>query len=201
VVGLRVGNPPARATNVGAPGSLRHEGFAPSVCPRATGDIARGRDVCSEILARSGGEDVLCGAVSSHARRWGALARPNDGLLLRVPLRGHPRRPPSRDVWLRRRGHERRSRERVVSSARMRWRERGRGLTSRRANDRRAGLAAAATSHGKSERILRRTLRSPGAERSRLPYAAKPRGRGQAAEGGSAPTDRREKSEATTGCR
>src|SRR6266853_1645855 len=32
---------------------------------------------------------VLCGAVSSHARRWGALARPNGGLLLRVPLRGH----------------------------------------------------------------------------------------------------------------
>jgi len=43
---------------------------------------------------------------------------------------------------------------------------------------------------GKSERVLRRTLRSPGAERSRLPYAAKPRGRGRAAEGGSAPTDR-----------
>ncbi len=27
--------------------------------------------------------------MSSHARRWGALARPNGGLLLRVPLRGH----------------------------------------------------------------------------------------------------------------
>src|SRR5258706_12477434 len=43
---------------------------------------------------------------------------------------------------------------------------------------------------GKSERVLRRTLRRPGAERSRLPYAAKPRGRGRAAEGGSAPTYR-----------
>src|SRR5882762_3909498 len=39
------------------------------------------------------GEGVLCGAVSSHARRWGALARPNGGLLLRVPLRGHPHLP------------------------------------------------------------------------------------------------------------
>src|SRR6266550_1175594 len=155
----------------------------------------------SEILARSGGEDVLCGAVSSHARRWGALARPNDGLLLRVPLRGHPLRPPRRDVWPRRRGHERRSRERVLSSARTPWRERGRGLTSRRANERRAGPTAAAIHHGKSERVLRRTLRSPGAERSRLPYAAKPRGRGRAAEGGPAPTYRRDKPEATKACR
>src|SRR6266478_6608811 len=39
------------------------------------------------------GEGVLCGAVSSHARRWGALARPKGGLLLRVPLRGHPHLP------------------------------------------------------------------------------------------------------------
>jgi hypothetical protein len=43
-----------------------------------------------EILAPVSREDVLCGAVSSHARRWGALSRPNGGLLLRVPLRGHP---------------------------------------------------------------------------------------------------------------
>jgi len=39
------------------------------------------------------GEGVLFGAVSSHARRWGAPARPNGGLLLRVPLRGHPHLP------------------------------------------------------------------------------------------------------------
>src|SRR5712691_2607069 len=61
----------------------------------------------------------------------------------------------------------------------------------------RARLTAAAIHHGESERVPRRTLRSPGAERSRLPYAAKPRGRGRAAEGGSAPTDRREEPEAT----
>src|SRR5258706_15351945 len=42
------------------------------------------------------GEGVLCGAVSSHARRLGALARPNDGLFLRVPLRGHPHLPAER---------------------------------------------------------------------------------------------------------
>src|SRR5258706_15414765 len=80
---------PARATKLDAPYQLRYNAFAPSVCARATGDIARvPRCARSEILARSGGEDGLCGAVSSHARRWGALARPNDGLLLRVPLPG-----------------------------------------------------------------------------------------------------------------
>ena len=36
----------------------------------------------------------------------------------------------------------------------------------------------------------RRTLRSPGAERSRLPYAAKPRGRGRAAEEDTQPRPR-----------
>src|SRR6266404_6024048 len=44
------------------------------------------------------GEGVLCGAVSSHARRWGALARPNSGLLLRVPLRGCRASFPVRDL-------------------------------------------------------------------------------------------------------
>src|SRR6266850_901150 len=50
------------------------------------------------MIARSVGEGVLCGAVSSHARRWGARARPNGGLLLRVPLRGLPHLPPRRDL-------------------------------------------------------------------------------------------------------
>ncbi|HEX9383485.1 MAG TPA: hypothetical protein VF908_08800, partial [Gemmatimonadaceae bacterium] len=46
-----------------------------------------------KFIVPGSARDVLFGAVSSHARRWGALARPNGGLLLRVPLRGHPRLP------------------------------------------------------------------------------------------------------------
>src|ERR1700738_1875879 len=44
-------NPPARATNVGALGGLRHDAFAPSVCARYQHHRAWTRCARSEILA------------------------------------------------------------------------------------------------------------------------------------------------------
>jgi len=177
VVGLRVRNPPARATKLDAPDYLRYNAFAPSVCARV-GIVARDRNVrVLRFLARSVGEDVLFGAVSSHARRWGTLARaqtagsccgcPSEDTLTALP------------VEICSRGVSVTSEDRVSARSLRRAcvSRRGRVLTSRRAINPRATPTAAAIHHGKSKRVLRRTLRSPAAERSRQPYAAKPRGR------------------------
>jgi len=74
-------------------------------------------------------EDVLCRAVSSHARRLGAHARPNGGLLLRVPLRGHPPSFPDRLLTL---GRRRRPQSWAKVIARNRSRDRTRtGMAQR----------------------------------------------------------------------
>ena len=104
-------------------------------------------------------------------------ARPNGGLFLRVPLRGHPHRPPCPRSF--RRGVAVRAKmlECVRPGRRTPVTQQVPARFPGARMIRRARPTAAAISHGKSERVLRRTLRSPGAERSRLPYAAKPRGR------------------------